>query len=334
MTAAGIAAPLMSRLLSSLVRVNASHPFERKRLLGVDVNHGRELLLALARETGGWVGWEATTLRSIADDLAFVTLHARGMRVASDVELASFVTAAFERVIEAGLVDAQFAGMARHRGFRAALQNSIFELRIAGVSPTALSAAAPPGSPAGHLAPVFDAYTQVLIDHRMVDPAGVFLAALDSFDSDAPFVLDGITALAPTLPTTGVTGALVQKLIDAGAILLDVDRAVVRTGDASDVSSNFTLLAKQDDGFARSVLGWSLCTSVPVVADALYDAALATVDLFAAATPSEELREVCRRVMREGRRWDDVEIVTTDPDTYGIALDALCQQLGIGATML
>jgi ATP-dependent helicase/nuclease subunit B len=33
-------------------------------------------------------------------------------------------------------------------------------------------------------------------------------------------------------------------------------------------------------------------------------------------------------------RWDEVEIVTTDPDTYGIALDALCQRLDVGATML
>ena len=334
MSRAGAAAPALSRLLTSLVRVNAAHPHDRKRLLGVDVNHGRELLLALARQTGGWVGWEAATLRSLADDLAFVTLHARGVRIASDVELTSFVTAAFERAIEHGEVDAQFAGMTQHRGFRTALQDSILELRIAGVSPAELRNAAQPGSPAAQLVPVFEAYTQLLNEHGMADPAGVFAVAVEVFESEAPFVLDGITALVPTLTTSGVTGALVRKLTGAGAILLDVDCAIPRSDEPSGTAVGTTLLTQQDDMFARSVLGWSLATRVPDASDAQYDAMLASVDLFAASTPSEELREVCRRVMREGLRWDDVEIVTTDPDTYGIALDALCQQLGIGATML
>ena len=334
MMAVGAAAPAMSRLLASLVRVNAASPHDRKRLLGVDVNHGRELLLALARQTGGWVGWEATTLRGIADDLAFVTLHARGLRVASDVELTSFVTAAFERVIETKMVDAQFASMLQHRGFRIALQDSILELRIAGVSPAELRDASQPGSPAAQLVPVFEEYTRVLSKRRAVDPAGVFSVALEAFDAESPMVLDGITALAPTLTTSGVTGALVQKLLAAGAILLDVDRAMPRAAASEDAAIGTTLLALQDDSFARSVLGWSLATRVPTTIDAQFDATTTTVDLFAASTPSEELREVCRRVMREGLRWDDVEIVTTDPDTYGIALDALCQQLDIGATML
>ena len=334
MSAAGTAVPAMSRLLTSLARVNTAHPHNRKRLLGVDVNHGRELLLALARETGGWVGWEATTLRGLADELAFVTLHSRGLRIASDVELTSLVTAAFERALDQGLVDTQFEEMTRHRGFRTALQDSILELRIAGVSPAELRHAAQTGAPAAQLAPVFEAYGQLLDENHVVDPAGVFTVALEVFETEAPFVLDGITALVPTLTTSGISGALVQKLVETGAILLDVDCAIPRNDDSTGVFTGTTLLSQQDDGFARSVLGWTMATHVPDAGDAQYNATLASVDLFAASTPSEELREVCRRAMREGLRWDDVEIVTTDPDTYGIALDALCQQLGIGATML
>ena len=331
---AAVTAPPKSRLLESIARVNAAYPVDRKRLLGVDVNHGRELLLALARDTGGWVGWEATTLRTIADALALVPLHERGLRTASDVELTSFITVAFERAIDAGLVDAQFASMMPHRGFRSALEDSILELRMAGVTPAELHDAAPSGSPSAQLVPVFQEYASVLAEHFAVDPAGVFLMALEAFDAEAPFVLDGVTTLAPTLTSSGVTGALVRKLVDAGAILLDVDRAMPRPDDPSGVARLTTLLSQQTDAFARSVLGWSLATRVPTSADAEYNATFATVDLFAGATPSEELREVCRRVLREGLRWDDVEIVTTDPDAYGIALDALCQQLGIGATML
>ncbi|HTE46116.1 MAG TPA: PD-(D/E)XK nuclease family protein [Gemmatimonadaceae bacterium] len=41
-----------------------------------------------------------------------------------------------------------------------------------------------------------------------------------------------------------------------------------------------------------------------------------------------------RRASAEGLPWDEVEIATTDPDTYGIALDALCQRVDMRATML
>lgn len=323
-----------SRLLASLARVNADHPNERKRLLGVDVNHGRELLLTLARTRGGWIGWEATTLRSIADSLAFVPLAARGLRVATDVEISALVAQAFHVARSRGRISAQFSGMLRHRGFRSALQDSILELRMAGVSPAQLEAASIAGSPSAHLVPVLAAYERVLQDAHIVDPAGLFQLALDSYQEEAPFQLDGVTALVPTLPTRGLTGTLVRRLVESGAIVLEVDRHIASAGINSETPPASALLAAQDDQFARSVLGWSLATDTPSPDDSRFDATLTDVSLFAAATPADELREVCRRAMAEGLRWDDVEIVATEPDTYGVALDALCQHLGIASTML
>jgi PD-(D/E)XK nuclease superfamily len=327
-----VAAASRSRLLASIARVNARSPRVRKRLIGVDINHGRELLLALARETGGWVGWEATTLRSIADALAFVPLHARGLRVASDVELTALLAQAFERVVHEGRVNTRFAGMLRHRGFRTAMQDSLLELRMAGVTPTELARGATAGSPASELVPVLDAYERVLAEQRVADPAGVFRLAVECFDDESPFVLDGITAVVPTVHTRGITGALIRRMLSAGAVVLEVDRAIARS-EATDTPAA-SLLATQGDDFARSVLGWCLAPHVPAAGDARYDPSLVTMDLFGAVTPADELREVCRRVMAEGLRWDAVEIVATDPDTYGIALDALCEQVGMQATLL
>ena len=55
---------------------------------------------------------------------------------------------------------------------------------------------------------------------------------------------------------------------------------------------------------------------------------------FRAATPSDELREALRRAAAHGWPDDQVELVTTDPDAHGIALDALCRSTGARATML
>lgn len=54
---------------------------------------------------------------------------------------------------------------------------------------------------------------------------------------------------------------------------------------------------------------------------------------FAAATPADELREVLRRALDLGVRLDEIEIVSTDDDSYGLALDDVCTQLGLDASM-
>ena len=318
-----------SRLLQSLEALTRAHPTSRKHLVGPDVNFGRELLVTLAQRTGGWLGWEAATLRRVADALALLPLAERELTIASDVEIGALVHEALDEAIEAREVGGRFAALARSLGFRRTLHDALMELRTAGVRPDDLRRGAAPGSPAAELPPVLARYERLLAGRRRADTAEVFRAALDAFEQEAPFVLDGIVAIAPSLATRGLPGELLARLVARGARVLASDPvldAPLPTGVAA------SLAAAEHAG--ASPLAWVQAAGLPAPDDRRLDAALVAVDLFAAATPSDELREVCRRVLAEKRRWDDVEIVTTDPDTYGVALDALCQRLEIGATML
>ena len=56
--------------------------------------------------------------------------------------------------------------------------------------------------------------------------------------------------------------------------------------------------------------------------------------MFRAATPSDEVREVLRRIAAEGVKYEDVELVATDRDTYGLALECLAAPLGVPLTSL
>ncbi|HET9013353.1 MAG TPA: hypothetical protein VFN38_16130, partial [Gemmatimonadaceae bacterium] len=286
--------PGPSTLLASVEALGRAHPTARKRLVGPDVNFGRELLVALARRTGGWVGWEATNLRGIAQSLAFVPLAERGVRVADDVTVNALVGQALERALAAGTVGKRFAALAPGLGFRRALLDTLLEARTAGVTADEIRAGAAAGSPAHDVPAVLVEYERLLREKQLADAPDLFRTAIDAFHREAPFVLDGIVALVPSRPERGLPGQLHDLLRAHGAQLLEVD--AVR---------------------AERVL---------------HDAVQA--DFFSAATPSDELREVCRRVVAERLRWDDVEIVATDPDSYGIALDALGQRIGVGATML
>lgn len=316
-------------LLSSLAALSEAHPLERKRLVATDVNFGREALTALARQTGGWIGWEACNLRGIADALAFLPLSEQGVRAANDVEIDALVAQAMARAVEQRRVSQRFAALERSLGFRRALRDAVLELRTGGISVDDVRAGAPHGSPAEDVAPVLEEYERLLAARKLADPAAVFRVAIAHFEREAPFVLDGITAIVPWLDTRGLAGELLRRLLARGACLLDVD-----TGRGLAAPEHLLATPARDESAreAASLLAWAAGDVLPD--ETLVDRTLVDVDLFAAATPSEELREVFRRVLAEGHRWDEVEIVATDPDTYGIALDALCQRLGFGATML
>ncbi|HEU4700519.1 MAG TPA: PD-(D/E)XK nuclease family protein [Gemmatimonadales bacterium] len=283
-------------LVDALATLDRAHPTARKLLVGPDVNWGRELLVALARRTGGWIGWEACNLRGLAEELAFVDLGHLGRRRGSDVEITTLVDRALERAVAGRAVGAAFGKLAHGLGFRRAVQDAVLELRMAGVGAERVRAATAAGTPAHDLAAVLAGYEALLVEAGLLDPAALFRQALDAFDREAPFVLGEVVVLAPDLAARGLPGRLLERLRERGALTWPAD-------DAAD-----------DREGARA---WS---------DGL--------DLFAAATPADEIREVLRRVLREGLPWDAVEIVATDTDAYGIALDAVCQRLAIGYSSL
>ncbi|HEY0996656.1 MAG TPA: PD-(D/E)XK nuclease family protein [Gemmatimonadaceae bacterium] len=327
-TRAGI--PAESRLLAALLEATGRHPTDRKLLVGPDVNWGRELLLAAARRRGGWIGWEATTLREVASELALVPLATQGLRVAGDIELAALVNAAIDTSASQGQLSPAALALGSSLGFRTAMLDSVLELRAAGVAPARLLEHAPRGTPAHDLGVVATAYEEALERGRVADTAAVFREALKAFDREAPYTITGQVHLAPGLALRGLARALALRLLDAGATILDGD---LPAGLEPPVSLLERRVAPRE-GDPRSPLAWCGASELPPASPPLLAADALTVDLFAAATPSDELREALRRAVAEGWRLDQVEIVTTDPDTYGVALDALAQRLGIGCTML
>ena len=56
------------------------------------------------------------------------------------------------------------------------------------------------------------------------------------------------------------------------------------------------------------------------------------IDVFAAASVYDELRGVLRRILACGARWDEVEIITTNPALYGSALHALAVPMKVPVT--
>jgi ATP-dependent helicase/nuclease subunit B len=286
----------MSDFTGMLAQYDEAHPLVRKVLVAPDIAWGWETIVALARLRRGIVGWEATTLLGFAEDLAFTEMGQRGLRRASDVELTTLVDRALVESCASSAVGSGFAALATGLGFRRAVKDAVLTLRTAGASAERVQSAVERHSPAWDAAAVLAAYERLLADCALLDPAGLLRLAIEQFDEEARYVLDGHTLLAAELAPSGLARTLMEKLVAAGATPLPEP------------------LPRHSAGPAR--------------------ASAEDLDFFVASSPSTELLEVLRRVVQEGRRWDQVEIVTTDRDTYGIALDALCQREGIPCTLL
>jgi ATP-dependent helicase/nuclease subunit B len=316
-------APLIIAV-AHLARLTADHPYGRKRLIAQKL-HARELLLTLARHTGGWIGWDATTPKDLAEELAFARIGREGLKPASDAEVTALVNEAITAARERGEFSEGTTALIDGPGLRARLRDSVLELRTAGIAPAEVTKLADGmNAPATRdVATTLRHYERLLAEKTLTDSAEIFHLALAEFDEEAPFVLDGPIAIVSGLRAAGLPGRLIARLLERGATVLDDDRP-----DELEPPQR-VLVPGQGSVEAHPVLRRAFTRAV---APEKPDLAATPVEIFHAATPSTEVLEIFRRVAAEKIRHDEVEIVATDPDTYGIALDSVARQLGLSYT--
>lgn len=304
-----------SALLRDLEAATERCPVERKLLVCASMGEGRELLRALAVRRS-WLGWEVTTLRRLAMRLVAAELTAEDLAVADAFE----EQAAVDGALDAALEDNRFGHLrelGEAPGFRQAVVNAVEALRLARVPPDRLKSTRTSNEPVRDLlVAVVDGYRSALAAARRIDTADVMGRAvlalrdrgLGDFDTEATF-------LVPGLSLRGSSGALAGALMESGA-------GVLRSDPVGELEPPQVVWNPHAEA---APLSGMLTTGV----DGARGGDPPRVDLFAASGPSDEIREVLRRAMAAGLRWDEVEIVATDPVVYGGALHALTERLDI-----
>jgi ATP-dependent helicase/nuclease subunit B len=279
----------MHHLLAALDDLARAHAGAPVRFVAREVPFARELVRALAQRRGALVGWEATTLRQLAGELAAPALDAAGLRPASDLALQAAAEEALDAT--AARLPAPLARQVPTLGFRVATYDAFAELRVGGVTPEALRAAARPGSPAFHLAPAYARYVALLAERQLAD-AGAVLAAAVTRAADAT-ALDAVVIIEPVAAdVSGLARTFVEALVARGAVVPAVP---------------------------MDPPAWGAPGPEP--------------RLVRAATPALEVRAALRDALANGRAWDRIELAVTDVDTYGTALAAIGDELGIAYTL-
>lgn len=302
----------MHYTLPQLIALDERLPTQRKLLLAPSINLGRELLAALAHERGSWIGWEVATLATIAQQLALVDLAQNETRRASDVAVADLISTAFDDVATSPGFSPELAALTWSAGTRGAIADAILELRTANVTAAQLSALGEIGV-ASSLAAVLRRYELLLKQRRLVDSAEVFRMAVAAFEREKQFALDHALLVAvPGWTVRGSTRTLFDALVSHG---LQVLQPVPISGLVAPVG---------------------LVDALAPTVDAMVEdrSASRSSIMFCAGTPADEVREIVRRAVSSGRRMDEIEIASTDRDTYSIILDALCTHIGASTTIL
>ena len=127
--------------------------------------------------------------------------------------------------------------------------------------------------------------------------------------------------LLPGLSDRGLSGRFLRALERRGATVLKTDPVIGLgvprgilwdAGPPESAGSYLHAVEKRRDRSAR--------TASP------------RIELFAAGSVHDELRGVLRRVIEMGARWDEAEIVASDPAMYGSALHALADSMDVPVT--
>ena len=327
-----------SVLVRELAEVVRDRTAARKVVVARTRGEGKELLRQIALRGQSWAGVEVTTVQPLALQAAMPSILRQGARVADSFDEQAVAERALDDAVAGG--GGRFGRFVNKVGFRDAVRRAVAALREGGVRARKLT----PGvvrdrEKQALVAEVLGRYEALLREEGLVDSAGVLelaLAALeeegrrgsgarpagDALDAERGGLLrsglgDHAVYLLPGLSDRGLSGRFVRVLERRGAVLLKTDAV---EGLPRPAHLLWDVKPPEASGSWLHAVGRQAFAG---------GRAFKRIDLFAAASVYDELRGVLRRVLDRGARWDEVEIVTPDPVTYGSALHALAGPMGI-----
>ena len=255
-----------------------------------------------------WIGWEVATPWRLALELVGTT-----DQLADEFRIMRLVDDAIDAVVASGNTDLTDA--LSSVSFRDAVHRTISLLRSSG---RVVPADAKVDRILGATLLVKAEYERRLHEEALLDHADVLQHAIAALKSGQRRFSDAVLFIAPTT-NFGLRGELLTTLIETGAATL------LETDPVHGLEPPPQLL-RTTSAQAHSPLSYLHAPEQRPAEDI-------ALHLFAAATPMDELREVLRRVAERQLPWDQVEIIATDPRTYGNALYAQARRLGVPLTL-
>jgi len=334
---------MMNRLLSSLAGVCAEHPLNKKYLVVPTYQIGRQVGDALAAGGSSWVNLHCVTLPGLADQVAGPDLAANGTRVITGTDALSLVDQIFGRLKDAGRLD-YFGRVEATTGITRALQASIFTLRMAGLKSPALDPSWFINDKKGCEIILFlRSYEGDLQTGNLIDLPGVYELALKSVAArrkgrEGEHARPEQKELYIAFQERPL-GALERKFLlgVAGDNLVLVPQdpvfGLVRPRRLWDLKTAPAAAAPAAPDTDAPLFSWLFAGQAAPRTPPLSPSAANAIDIFSAVGPTNECREIMRRLLAGKIPFDDVEIIHPPDATYPSLMYALAAKSDFPVTL-
>lgn len=327
----------MNDILISLARFCAEHRLEKKYLVVSSYQVGHEIGEALARNGSSWVNLHSRTIPALAQEVAGAELLRQGIRFIAQASSFFLVERGFRKLKEARKFR-YFGEVEATTGIVRALRNSLFALRIAGLKSEDLDPSLFIDRTKGEeIIALLRAYEEELERERSVDLPGLYLMALRKLHTKSlqknPPEQKVYYLTIEDRPLKYLELAFLEKLAGDNLVFIPQEpiHGLVRPrrlrGSTSSPASPSKAARVPAPTSDVERLPWIFAPrdAPPVFHDD-------TIDIFSAIGPTNECREVVRRIMAEKIPFDDVEIIHPAGPTYPSVMFALAAKSGFKVT--
>jgi ATP-dependent helicase/nuclease subunit B len=285
-------------LVTELSRVCQDYLLHEKWLITPSLRVGHQWLDSLTSAGCSVVNVRIRTLKGLALELAGPELARLGVTLVTTTGTQIFADTILARL--QATPSSYLASLPPTPNLAQTLASAINALRLAEIAPDRLDPECfEAAQKATDLAFSLREYQTILSDKRLVDYADVLRMAADRIAKDESVLPKDVVVLLPDdLDTAPLERALLNEVPESKRLALTVDQPARQSADGV------------QDSDAR-LLRWIL---YPAEApEARQDG---TANIFRAIGEINEIRHVLRTCVSSGRRFDEVELLYTDSETY------------------
>jgi ATP-dependent helicase/nuclease subunit B len=331
----------MRRAVQYLLRFCSEHRLEKKYLIVPSYQVGHQIGEALAKGGGSWVNLHFVTMPALAQEIAGADLSRRRIRFISSTGSFFLVEKIFRKLKDEAGFD-YFGKIEATTGIIRALQNSIYALRMAGLKNSDLKPSGFIDNRKGEeVIRLLRSYEEELDKGSLIDLPGLYELALQQIgarrrEQEAGKKQKEERELYLTFrdrPHEYLEREFFKKMAGENLILIPQDAVygLVRPRRMWEVVSEPqappAVPSPTPPASNIERLPWLFATTKapPPFRDN-------TIDIFSAIGPTNECREILRRIVTEKIPLDDVEIIHPPGPTYPSIMYALAAKSGLPMT--
>jgi ATP-dependent helicase/nuclease subunit B len=323
----------LNKVIPYLFGYCAKRRLEKKYLIAPSYQIAHQLGEALAEEGGSWVNLHFMTLPALAQQVVGAELSKQGIKFISSTGSLFLVDKIFRRVKDEAKLD-YFDKIEATTGIVRALQNSLIALRMAGLKSTDLRSLEFIKEQKGkEVILLLQAYEDELDKGKLIDLAGLYELALKRIGARRKE--KELYLAFQDRPLGGLEREFLQKIAGENLFLIPQDPVFGlvrprRLWKAAPISTSPSIPpSTPTPSPATDVerLPWLFATkdAPPPLRDN-------TLDIFSAIGPTNECREILRRIISEKIPFDDVEIIHPSGPSYPSIMFALAAKAGFKVT--